>query len=312
MRNLLHLLLLLFPLVGLTQNFSGQIEYQIRIIPKSPQFNVDSLRSTKQGDIARYKITSNYYKSTYFKNNKETYSYTYDNISKRMYDEYVDKPYITFRDSRNANFDYKPGKIYKDSIVKILDMECFMVKYESNYGNSTTYYSNQVKVNYETFKDHQVGNWYNKLAQVDGCIAIKTITEFDDFYEIREAVKITPLNLSQEDFDVKTNKVIVASFSALDKKVEMNTPSKEEVDCYRQKIINGKSKKAFKEEPETCVLSFIINRNGDLLYLEPYDESNPELNLVAMDIIQNCGLSFIPGEIEGRQVSSLVYFPIEF
>ncbi|MEM6719626.1 MAG: hypothetical protein AAF611_09940 [Bacteroidota bacterium] len=312
MKYLLIFLILTIPSTCLAQHFSGEITYKISIVPKTNELNVDSLKSISQGEITTYKITSNYYKSTYFKNNKETYSYTYDNISKRMYDTYVDRPYITFRDSRKANFDYKPGKIYRDSIVKILGKDCFMVKYESSYGNSTTYYSDNIKVDYETFKGHQVGNWYNKLSEVDGCITMKTITELDTHYEIMEAVKITPMKLSQKDFEIQPDKLIVADFTALDKMVELSPPSEETIKCYQEKTTQGQSKRIDKTEPEACYVSFVITTKGELLFPETYDNPNQKLDIIAMDIIKNCGLSFVPGEIQGRKVSSMVYFPIQF
>lgn len=305
------ILLLLISVSVNAQYFSGEIEYDIKIIPKRQNLDLDSLWSLKHGKKVKYLITSNFYKSTYFNNNQRTYSYTYDNISKRMYDEYVNKPYITYRDSRRANFNYKKSKIFRDSVVNIMGKDCFIVKYESNYGKSTTFYSDEIKVDYESFKDHQVGNWYNKLREVDGCISIKTITEFEDYFEIQEAIKITPLELNQGNFAVGTDKIIVASYSALDKRVELVQPTKESIECYRKKLEIGKSKKVT-DESLICYLSFVINKNGELSFPEPFEESNPELNKVAVDIIKNCGFKFNPGEIENRVVSSLVYFPIEF
>ena len=79
------------------QNFSGEIQYKIEIIPKIKSLNIDSLISSKKGGLAKYLITSNFYKSTHFDKGEKSYTYTYDNISKRMYDEYPDKPYITYR-----------------------------------------------------------------------------------------------------------------------------------------------------------------------------------------------------------------------
>lgn len=293
------------------QHFSGEIEYEMKIVPKKENLNVDSIWSLKPGKKARYLITSSFYKSTYYNDSTETYSYTYDNVSKKMYDDQASLPYITFRDSRRANFTYGASEIYRDSIVDILGRECFMVKNQSDFGNSTTYYSEDIKVDYESFKDHQVGNWYNKLKEVDGCVSIKTITEFDDYYEIQEAVKITPLDLDQKDFELNMDKIIVASYSALDKNVELIPPNQESIECYREKHKSGIAKKDV-NEPVICYLSFVINRKGELSYLTPVEDIHGELNEIAVDILKNCGLKFSPGEINGRAVSSLAYFPVEF
>ena len=293
------------------QHFSGEIEYEMKIIPKKENLNLDSLWALKPGKKAKYLITSNFYKSTYFNDDIETYSYTYDNVSKKMYDDQASQPYITFRDSRRANFQYGKSEVNRDSLVNILGMDCFMVKYESEYGNSTTYYSNDIKVDYETFKDHQVGNWYNKLKEVDGCITLKTITEFPDYYEIQEAVKITPMELNHKDFELNMDKIIVASYSALDKNVELIQPNQESINCYVAKHKLGLAKKDVNESI-TCYLSFVINKNGELSYLQPVEDTYDELNDIAIDILKNCGFKFTPGEIDGITVSSLAYFPIEF
>ena len=165
---------------------------------------------------------------------------------------------------------------------------------------------------YETFKDHKVGNWYAKLLEVDGCISIKNITEFDDYFQIQEAVKITPMQLNKEDFKVDVDKMIVADYSALDKMVDVHPPSNEALECYKEKVVQGKSKKRTEKDSETCYVSFIINDKGELLFPKPYDNTNRELSMIAIDIIQKCGLRFIPGEIGGKKVSSMVYFPIKF
>lgn len=293
------------------QHFSGEIEYEMKIVPKKENLNLDSIWSLKPGKKAKYLITSSFYKSTYYIDSIETYSYTYDNVSKKMYDDQASQPYITFRDSRRANYKYGASEIHRDSIVNILGKDCFMVKSESDYGNSTTYYSDEIKVDYESFKDHKVGNWYNKLKEVDGCISIKTITEFEDYYEIQEAVKITPMELDHKDFEVNMDKIIVASYSALDKNVELIQPNQESIDCYREKHKYGLAKKVA-NEPITCYLSFVINKNGELSYLAPVEDTYGELNEIAIDILMNCGFKFTPGEIDGRAVSSLTYFPIEF
>ncbi|MBC2844632.1 hypothetical protein [Winogradskyella flava] len=296
---------------SIAQNFSGEIEYEIKIIPKNKNFNLDSLMNIKKGSIAKYVITNNKYKSTYYKDNLETYSYTYDDVSKRMYDNYVENPYITYRDSRRANFNYKGSKIHLDSTLIILDKSCFMVEYDSDYGKSKVYYSNEIKVAYDSFKGHKVGNWYEKLKEVDGCLSIKTITEFDEYYEIQEAVKITPRTLDNEEFSLPENKKVVASYTALDKRVELEQPNQNVINCYLSKIQDAIEKKGIKDS-KTSYLSFVVTDTGDIKYVDALEDDSLGLFKVAIDILDNCDLKFIAGEIDGKPVSSLTYFPIEF
>lgn len=311
MKQLLYFLFISLPFSCYAQYFSGEIEYKIHIVPKKEGVDVDSLMALQSGDMAKYRITSNFYKSDYYRTGEFTYSYAYDNVSKRMYDEYVNRPYITFRDSRRANYEYEPAEIFRDSVVQVLGMECFMVKKKSTYGSSTTYYSDEIKVDYQTFKDHQVGNWYNDLKEVDGCLSIKTITEYEDHYQIQEAVKITPMELGVKDFEVNTDKIIVASTSALDSPVDWNQPTQEAIDCYREKLKEARTYKEKKDEPQRIILSVVVNKKGELLYPQPYNDEYTNLNNIAIDIISNCGFTFKPGQIDGRDVSAIAYFPID-
>ncbi|GAB5399279.1 MAG: hypothetical protein Aureis2KO_08640 [Aureisphaera sp.] len=293
------------------QYFSGEIEYETSIILKDTSLSLDSIWSLKNGSTSKYLISPNLYKSTYLDNGNVTYVYTYDDVSKRMYDEVPDSPYITYRDSRKSNYEYYGSKINRDSIVEVLGRECFAVHYDSEYGKSTTFYSDEIKVDYESFKGHKVGNWYEKLKEVNGCITMKAITEFEDYIEIREAVKITSLELTRDDFEVPSDKIIVASYSALDKPAQIVEPTQKQIECYQQKIREGQQKKPDAEKI-TCYLSFVLTKNGEIKYVEPVDMEHPELNTIALDILNSCSMQFTPGEINGRPVSSLTYLPVEF
>lgn len=311
MKYTLKLFFFLFSLTTFAQNFSGEIEYKIDLIPKKENINLDSIWSSKNGDNVKYLITDNYYKSTYFENGKPTYSYTYDNKSKRMYDEYAERDYITFRDSRKSNYRYYDSKVFKDKREKVFGLDCFVVEYDSDYGKSKSYYSEEIKVNYSAFKDHKVGNWYNKLKEVDGCLPIKTITEFDDYIEIREAVNIKKLKLDKSDFQLPSDKFTVASHTSLDKKVELIQPNARQIQIYQQVMYQGLKKIELKKN-QTCYLSLVVHENGKISNITPLEKDSLGLYKIAKNIIIECELEFIPGEIDGEKVSSLAYFPIEF
>ncbi len=304
----LVLLLIIFPVISYPQYFSGEITYQIEILPKSDTIDVKDIIDMKHGTQAKYVITSKKYKSTYFKNNKYNYSYTYDDKTKRMYDDYSDKPYVTFRDSQKGNFEYFGSNVYKDSIINVLGHDCYMVVTKSEYGTSRTYYSDDIRVNYSDFEGHQVGNWYNKLKEVNGAITLKTITEHDTYFEIQEAVKIMERNVDDNDFELP-NKPVAAAFSALDSRVEMIQPTPEQIQCYQEKVSKASNKDG---EKYICYMSFLLQKDGTIGYIEPYEKDDSGFYLVASDIIQNCGFQFQPGIINEQQVDSQVYFPVEF
>ncbi len=296
------------PLSLSAQFFSGEITYETKIIPKSDTLNLEEIMELKHGTIASYVITSKHYKSSYFKDGKYSYSYTYIDETKRMYDDYADKPYITYRDSRKVNFEYYGSQIFKDSTTTILGHECYMVATDSEYGKSKTYYSDKIKVDYSGFEGHQVGNWYNKLKEVDGAITMKTVTELETHYEIQEAVKIDRRKVKMKEFELP-KKPIAASFTALDSNAEMRPPSDQQIQCYQQKT--GEASKEGGEK-FTSYVSFLLQKDGEIKFIEPYQKDPEGLYKAAVDIVENCGFQFSPGKIDGKSVDSQVFFPVEF
>lgn len=302
------LLLMLVPVISYAQYFSGEITYQIEIVPKSDTIDLKDIMEMKHGTKAKYVITSKKYKSTYFKNNEYKYSYTYDDKTKRMYDDYSEKPYVTFRDSQKENYKYFGSNIYKDSTITVLGHDCYMVLTKSEYGTSRTYYSDDIRVNYSDFEGHLVGNWYSKLKEVNGAITLKTITERETHFEIQEAIKIIERNVNDSDFELP-DKPVAAAFTALDSRVELVQPTPEQLQCYQEKVIKASSKEGKKY---ICYMSFLLRKDGTIGYIEPYKKDDSGFHLVASDIIQNCGFQFQPGIINGQPVDSQVFFPVEF
>lgn len=307
MKRLL-LLSILFPVIGYAQYFSGEISYQIKIVPKSDTVNVKDIIKLKHGTTAKYIIAPRRYKSTYLKDNEYNYSYTYDDDTKRMYDDYADKPYITYRDSQKANYEYYGSEILKDSTSIILNHKCYMVLTKSEYGTSRTFYSDDIRVNYSDFEGHKVGNWYNKLKEVDGAIALKTITEHDSYYEIQEAITIEERNVDSNEF-MLPNKPVAAAFSALDTRVELIQPTAGQIKCYQNKVAKASTSDG---EKYICYISFLLEKDGAIKFIEPYEEDEHGFYKTAVDIIQKCGFIFQSGRINGEQVDSQVFFPVEF
>lgn len=304
----IFLLLCFAPFFGIAQYFSGEIVYEINIIPKSDTIDLKVILDSKKGTKARYLITSKRYKSTYFKEDTYQYSYTYDNESQRMFDDYSDRPYITFRDSRRSNAKYFGSKIYKDSTKTILGYDCYMVRSESEFGISKRYYSDDVRVNYRDFEGHKVGNWYNNLKEVNGAITIKTITEYKDYIEIQEAVEVNERKVKIEEFDL-ADKPVAASITALDKKMKIRKPTQKQIQCYQQKIAA-----VSKDNGEKFIsyIKFLLSKDGKVKFIEPHKKDSYGFYKIGMDIVRNCGFEFESGKINGKSVDTEVYFPITF
>lgn len=298
----------LSPLAADAQFFSGELSYKKRIIAKTPTFNADSATNADLGTEMTYLITRHFYKSVYFKEGKEVYSYTYHDDAKRLYDEYADTEYITYRDSRKGNTSMIRSRVYKDSVRMVAGHPCFMT--EAIYENYIlkTYYATDIKIDPESYKGHEVGNWYNSIREVGGALSLMSISEYTDRVEILEVVKITPRPLTSTDFKIPPNKLVVASAVALDRRVQMQSPSLATQACFEKK---------FEEAPATdkeivSYVTFIVSDQGVVSHITPYEEDEYGYYEIAVDIISSCGLEFNPGEIAGEPVSSLVYFPVSF
>lgn len=289
------------------QFFSGEITYEKRIIPTSDSLDIDQLRDAWLGDSFNYIISNGRYKSSYYKDGILTYSYLYDNESKRMYDERADKPYITFRDSRKTSVEPDQSQIFSDSITTILGHTAYMVAYEST-NKTKTYYSDDIRVDASQYEGHQVGNWYNKLKEVNGAISLKTIIEHEGYTEITEVIDIKNRKVSDEEFQLP-DKPIAANYTALDQPVQMDELTQEQLQCYVSKAkkvskVNGSKYLSY--------VIFLVDKDGLVKFLEPYEKDGNEFYKTAIHIIQNCKFQFQPGQIDGQPVVSEVYLPLEF
>lgn len=306
------MLLIFFQVTYLTsvaQFFSGELTYTVKIIPKSKNLNADSILNLEPGTTSVYAITNGYYKSTYFKNGAFTYSYTYHGDTKRMYDEQAGKDYISFRDSRKGKSSRIRSIQYRDSTKVIMGYKCFMVERVYEGRISKTYYAIDLKIDPESFNAHQVGDWYNQIKEVNGSVSMTSINEYTTHFEINEVTNVNVRSLKPKDFALP-DKLIVASEDALDKGIALAPLTKEAIDCYRQKMAVGMKEVSFDSYRSYVIL--IISSKGEVSHIEPYEKDEYELYKVAMDIISGCGINFTPGQIAGKEVNTLVYFPVDF
>jgi hypothetical protein len=302
------LISLAFPVLSSAQFFSGELSYKKKFIAKTSKFNVDSAMNADLGTEMSYLITQGFYKSIYLKNGKEAYSYTYHDDTKRMYDEYADKNYITYRDSRKGNMSKIRSRIYKDSTMNVAGHLCFMTEVIYDKSILKTYYATDLKIDPESYKGHEVGDWYNRIKEVDGALSLMSISEYADHIEIMEVVKIEPRELKSRHFDIPSGKLVVASYAALDKRAEMESPSLATQACIRKKIEEAPPT----EEQLISYVTFIVSDKAKISEIEPYQKDEKGYYKIAIDILSSCEIQFKPGEIGGKSVSSLAVLPVTF
>lgn len=292
------------------QHFSGEVVYKLSIIP-NPGVDVDSILRQQPGTSSVYLITDKYYKSTYFRDGKEAYSYTYLDETKLMYDVDAGKPYVTYRDSRKPNNELVKSTIYKDSSAIILGYTCYMVEYIYKNYTAKTYYSDKVKINYESFHGHEVGNWYSTMKAVNGSLGLKTITTYDDHVEVHEVVEVKSRAVRRAEFDLPTDKPLYASFSVLESQVILKQPSEESITCYQSHLLKAPDLYG-RTKTYTSYVRFVVSNTGAINYTSALDDDAYGLGKIAVEIINTCGLEFTPGLIRGKPQGSEVYFPVEF
>ncbi|MEM6736143.1 MAG: hypothetical protein AAGC64_02475 [Bacteroidota bacterium] len=307
---ILGLLCFISTLFSYSQYFSGEITYITSIIPDKG-VELDSNILNADGRVSKYIITKGNYKNVYLDSNgQESYSYTYHNGSKRMYDYYISREYITYRDSRRGNSTNYSTRVIRDSIVYIVGFPCYQVQRETNYGLVTTFYSDSIQVDYDSFKEHAVGNWYEEIKQVGGSIKIKSIIKFPNYISITEAIQIKERKVYKEEFKLPEIPT-VASVQSLDSQAQLLPLNKLQIECYNKSI-----KKAAKIKGRTkdyiVYLRFVLTESGETKFIEIYNSDKFGLGEIAMDIMESCDLTFIPGKIGNVIVASEVYFPIEF
>lgn len=306
--NKLLILFLVIPFCGYGQFFTGEIKYETRIIPKSDTVDLQQIIEEEESTTSSYIINVKQYKTTQFKNGQFIYSYTYDNETKRMYDDNVDQPYLTYRDATKSNFKYDDSQMYKDSTATILGYNTYMTVLESEYGISKTYFSDELKIDYEGYEGHEVGDWYNQLKAHDGAMSLRTITEHDLYFKVTEAVKVKKRKVKAKQFKL-SDKPIAASFTALDQKVSLDQPSEEQIKCYQEKVLAASSSEG---EKYTVYVSFLLEKDGTMKFIDTLEKGDDKLFKDAIDIVKSCGLTFTPGKIGKETVDSQVFFPIEF
>ena len=292
------------------QYFTGEVVYSIKTIPR-PGVNADSLVHSQPGDTSVYLIGDRHYKSSYFRDGKPTYSYTFHDETKRMYDEEEGKPYITWRDSRKGDHTMVRSTIYKDSSTVILGHPCYMVEYIYRDHVSKTYYTDNIRINYEAFKGHEVGNWYQIMKEVNGSFGMRTVTIYPTHTEVQEVTEMKQRDVKHGEFDLPSSKPVVASFSALDSQVEMREPTDRLINCYRYNLqkapeLHGRTKS------HTVYVRFMLSDKGEIQMVSAVGNDEYGLHKLAVEIITTCGFEFTTGTIENKPVSCEVYFPIEF
>lgn len=292
------------------QEFAGQIIFKTSIVAKHDGINTDSILEASSGDSAVYYISGSKYKCTFFRQGKEVYQYIYHHSKFRFYFLYPNIQFITFSDSRKPHDAITDIKIFRDSTSVILGYPTYMATKTYDDHRSIAYYSDSIKINPETFNGHHAADWDNELKKTGGCFNIKSVSEYKDYLEVTEAVRISPMVLPDDFFKLPDNKPVIASSYALDKEVSM-VQSHNTADCYQSKASQLKPSASLNKKVR-CLIAFIVTAEGKITHVHALHEDEDKAFQIAIDVIKNCEISFTPGEINGHPVDSGYFVPVDF
>ncbi len=309
----LFLVLLLSEASVTAQRFEGEITYQISFVSKVPGLSNDSLQSIMGRSESSYLISTDGYKTTYLLDGKFMNSYTYENTTKRLYHETRQKEYLTWQDITKEELVDVPLEVQTAPTTEVLGKICYPVMNAGpNDSKVTTWYSDEVRINYENYTDHHTGHWNKRLEATNGGIPLKTVTQHKYYTETREAVKIDKRRLTKEELALPSDKLAVASADALDQEAELVSQGKPTMDCYLETREKARSIVAAGNDHTTILIRFVLMANGQIGNYGFVDAGDGPFNDLALEMFKNCLNTFKPGEINGERVDSEVVLPIEF
>lgn len=86
----------------------------------------------------------------------------------------------------------------------ICGYDCESVKFDFGRFAMTYFYSRQLPVNSEYFKNHHY-NFYDKFFEESKSICLKTIMEYEDMRYIRTAIKVEKVKIDKKQFESPKN-----------------------------------------------------------------------------------------------------------
>ncbi len=204
MKKTLVILTVLTTLIVRSQNFEGKILYKNIFVSKLP--NVTTEKFTKLiGSEQEYYIKDGKYLS--ITNGLLTPVQLYKNSTNRIYTKTGSSDTVFCIDASLEKNNIIESKIEETKEV-ILGYKCKMLTIKtSNNTNYIYYFSEKLKINPESFKNHNYSHWYSYLT-ISKAIPLKTILENKQFKMVSEAVKVESQKLQDSKFEMPIDAVI--------------------------------------------------------------------------------------------------------
>lgn len=189
------------------QSFEGKITYSNTYKSKLAKLKDEQL-NTMLGTSQEYYIKGDNYKSLF--NGKFVKMQIYRAEENKSYSLTAKSDTLLWEDySKNkdvaVNYEIQKGK------DRVLNIPCDVIIVSTAKSKTYYYYNAKYRVNPKLFSNHNYGNWYYIISKTKA-LPLKIVYETGEYILTSTAVKITPMKLDKNVFDIDKNKIAPATW----------------------------------------------------------------------------------------------------
>lgn len=289
--------------------FTGKIVYQYEYQNHSNKAIEEQLNHPKIDSLS-YAVHKSEYQSVSYSNGEIVETYVYDPASKKMLFSMGNRPYYLYLQTDLDKFDSAVQLEFdQNQTEEILGYSAYKTLNPST--GEINYYAKDIQIDARNFSKHYFMQWNQILKQTNGSLPLKTITRYNGYTEIKTTIRVEPQTEEEMDFSFDERKMQVAAYNNLDEVIDFPELKGQGFWCY-QAIVDKHSNRLIYEKDYQLVLRFVIHPDASITHVEIEESEYEYLNEAAKRIIKTCDLGFEPGKINGKPVSSEIYYPINF
>ena len=188
-----------------SQDFEGEIKYELNYISKSSQYTLEIMQNEFGTETTTY-IKNGFYKEI---TDSKFMSYQlFRYVDNRIYFQHKVKSdtlwYSLTISEQKLDFKYE---IHEKSDT-ILNIVCDKLIYQDEYGIKTYYYSSDYSLNPELYKDFTYSNKYEILKLMKS-VYLKLVMEYEPFIVEITATDIKRKVLNDKVFDLPKHTILI-------------------------------------------------------------------------------------------------------
>jgi hypothetical protein len=187
--------------------FEGLVTYSVNY--ESKLTNVSSSQFNKlMGTEQYYAIKKGNYKSVF--NGSFIKLQIYRSDENRNY-SLTAKSDTLYYESYSKNKEKALSYEVKKNQDTIMGIPCDLIIVKTEKSKTSFYFNSDYKVNPESFKEHNYGNWYYIISKTKS-LPLKTITETEQFIMTSIATEIKPMKLNDNVFEIQNKDRVAPAY----------------------------------------------------------------------------------------------------